>query len=103
MFRALLAVSILAFAQTAFAVTMLARVDEQNWVRLYDTPCTETALLDQMVYRPYWDKFRRSDYSYDGRMYKSCWVLEGYVVYVIADDGSVTPIPIGAFEPEEGV
>ena len=70
---------------------LLAKASNGDSIRLTKEPCPNTSG---------WLAMSSAEMFYQGKSYKACWVKVGPYVLVFDDNGDVTPLPAGAFEPE---
>ena len=90
-------------ATSAGAMEMVSRGSGVNRMRLMQTPCTNAAVLDQIVE----DKraeFRSAEATISRGTFAGCWVAtDDGSVFLVFEDGSSFAMPQAAFKREPGV
>lgn len=73
-----------------------------NSARLYDAPCTDSAVRAFLALKAppqLHDQFRAGTMNYQGKDYQTCWyAAQNGMVYIIDEAGDMSQIPQGAFE-----
>jgi hypothetical protein len=98
--RAVVVGLLLASTVVAAERTAIIKVDESNFIRLYNAPCMEKKVLD-LVQDQFHGRFLHAQLSYRGQGMLACWMEEGGVVFVLTGDKEVMSFPMNAFRLEE--
>jgi hypothetical protein len=96
--RLLIVAAILA-ASPAFASDSMIARNGQNWLRLYDKPCSSEDV--RALLRDKWkDKFRAAHSQANGQEFEACWLEKDGQVFVLFEDGDRLVLPRDAFKPD---
>jgi hypothetical protein len=85
---ALAAVVWLTIPFNADAASYVAK-DGENWVRIYDEPCTASSE---------WLKLKRAVMFYKGKEYAACWMVFQQAILVFDSEMDLTPVPMQNFK-----
>jgi hypothetical protein len=88
--KRLYAAVLLFFVSPVFAASYVAK-DGENWVRIYDEPCTASSD---------WLKLKRAVMFYKGKEYAACWMVFQQAILVFDSEMDLTPVPMQNFKKD---
>jgi hypothetical protein len=99
--RSLVCAALLCAAGSAMSASLIAK-QGNDWVRIYNQPCTDEKVLDRIP-EPSRKGFQKANAMVGGKVYSACWAAGNGGVHLVYDDGDQGIVPFGDLKEDLGV